>query len=344
MTGDPRRRLPAAVAVLAIAAMAIAARRDGPLDSVSTGLWDGARPAMALAAVVVLVVIATNFAKHRDDGYGLLHRAGTATAVLLTAAAVLTPIGLLLFGRKPEPPRQEPEVSNGPATLSPRSRSGPDLNPGADRGGKSYADWLALALLYLILAAALALLVYVLVRLLSRRWTRQPITRLEFDPLAPELDQLAEAVAAGAEALEYEGDAREAVIACYSAMEMAVAAGGGSRKATDTPEEFLRRVTAAKLIPDDPARRLTELFREARFSRHRIGEDKRDAAREALREISEHLRIRAEELAAATSRAQAAASAVSTVSATSAASVAAAGSSSSNGSAGPAGSPSDGRA
>jgi len=345
MTGEPRRRLPAAVAVLAIAAMAIAARRDGPLDSVSTGVWDGARPAMALAAVVVLVVIATNFAKHRADGYGLLHRAGTATAVLLTVAAVLTPIGLLLFGRKPEPPQDPPEASNGAGTLSPRSRSGRDLHPGAHaRGGKSYADLLALVLLYLILAAALALLIYVLVKLLSRRWTQQPIARLEFDPLAPELDQLAEAVAAGAEALEYEGDAREAVIACYSAMELAVTAGGGSRKATDTPEEFLRRVTAAKLIPDDPARRLTDLFREARFSRHRIGEEKRDAAREALREISEHLRLRAEELAAATARARAAASAAS------ASAPVTAGSSSSNGSAGPAGStgsagsPSGGRA
>ena len=299
MTGDPKRWLPAAVAVLAIAAMAVAARRDGPLDSVSTGLWDNARPAMALAAVVLLGVIATNFAKHRDDGYSVLHRAGTATAVLLTAAAVLTPIGLLLFGRKPGPPRQPPEADNGAGTLSVRSISGPSPHPGVHRGGKSYADWLALAFLYLILAAALALLIYVLARLLSHRWSRQPIARVEFDPLAPELDQLAEAVAAGAEALEYEGDAREAVIACYSAMEVAVTAGGGSRQATDTPEEFLRRVTAAKLIPEGPARRLTELFREARFSSHRIGEEKRDAAREALREISEHLRVRAEELAAA---------------------------------------------
>ena len=130
MTGDPRRWLPAAVAVLAIAAMAVAARRDGPLDSgVSTGLWDGARPAMALAAVVLLVVIATNFAKHRDDGYGVLHRAGTATAVLLTAAAVLTPIGLLLFGRKPEPPPQQPEVSNGPAT----PKHPVEVRPGPER-------------------------------------------------------------------------------------------------------------------------------------------------------------------------------------------------------------------
>jgi hypothetical protein len=189
------------------------------------------------------------------------------------------------------------------------SRSDPRPKEASGHAGKSYADSIALVLLYLILAAVLALLVYVLIKLLARRWfTRQPIALIEFDPLAPELEQLAEAVAAGAEALEYEGDAREAVIACYSAMELAVSAGGGSRRATDTPEEFLRRVTAANLIPKGPARELTDLFREARFSRHRIAEEKRDAAREALRAISEHLRTRAEELAAATARAQAAAS------------------------------------
>jgi hypothetical protein len=336
MTGDPRRWLPAAAAVLAIAAMAVAARRDGPLNSVSTGLWDGARPAMALAAVVLLGVIAANFAKHRDDGYGVLHRAGTATAVLLTAAAVLTPIGLLLFGRKPEPP-QQPEGSPTPQTPRTRPRSGQELDAGSQRGGKSFAGWIGQALLYLILAAALALLIYVLVKLLSRRWSRPSVTLLRFDALAPELDQLAEAVAAGAEALEYDGDAREAVIACYSAMESAVTAGGTRRQATDTPEEFLRRVTLAKLIPDEPARRLTDLFREARFSSHRISEEKRDAAREALREISEYLRIRAEESAAATARSQAAAAVAS------AASVAGGGSPGSNGSAGPAGSPSGGR-
>ena len=303
MTGEPRRLLPAAVAVVAIAAMAVAARRDGPLDGgVGTGLWEGARPAVALAAVVLLVVVATSFAKHRDDGYGVLHRAGTATAVLLTLAAVLTPIGLLFFGRKARP-AVPPPVSNEGGTPRFTPRPGPHVK-GADPGGKSYADWLALGLLFLILAAALGLVVYVLIRLLARRWfPRQAVPLIDFDPLPPEFEQLAEAVAAGTEALEYEGDAREAVIACYSAMELAVSAGGGTRRATDTPEEFLRRVTSANLIPEDPARELTDLFREARFSRHPIPEENRDAAREALRAISEHLRTRAEELAAATASA-----------------------------------------
>jgi hypothetical protein len=309
MTGNPRRWLPAAVVILAVAAMAAASRHDGPLNpGVGSGLWEGARPAVALAAVVVLVVVATNFTKHRDDGYGVLRRAGTATAVLLTVAAVLTPIGLLFLGRKPQPPPAQqvaPDTSNGPPRF--RSQSGENFRTGSGHGDKPIADWIVRGVLFLIMAAAFALIVYVLVRLLPRRWFKQPVPMIDFEPLAPELEQLAEAVAAGTEALEYAGDAREAVIACYSAMELAVSAGGGLRRATDTPEEFLRRVTAAKLIPEDPARRLTDLFREARFSHHPIAESQRDAARAALHAISEHLRERAQALAAENARAKAAA-------------------------------------
>ncbi|MEY9860972.1 hypothetical protein ABH935_006610 [Catenulispora sp. GAS73] len=307
--GRPRRWLPAAVVVLAVAAMAVAARHDGPLNpGVGTGLWEGARPAMALGAVIVLVVVATNFAKHRDDGYGVLHRAGTATAVLLAAAAVLTPIGLVFLGRKPQLPPPYPVAPNpsGSRTRTPKIDPGVTLKPATGRPGASIAAWIVDTVLILIIAAAVALVAFMLIRLLSRRWLSKPVETIDFESLVPELEQLAEAVAAGAEALEYEGDAREAVIACYSAMELAVSAGGGLRRATDTPEEFLRRVTGAQLIPEEPARNLTDLFREARFSHHPIAESQRDAAREALRTISEHLRVRAESLEAARAQAKAA--------------------------------------
>ncbi|MEZ0114825.1 hypothetical protein ABH920_008860 [Catenulispora sp. EB89] len=313
MTGNPRRWLPAAVVVLAVAAMAVASRPDGPLNpGVGSGLWEGARPAMALGAVIVLVIVATNFAKHRDDGYGVLHRAGTATAVLLAAAAILTPIGLVFLGRKPQPPPPNPNAPNSASgTRTPKIDPGVTLKPATGRPGAPIAAWIVQTVLVLVVAAAVALVAYVLFRLLWRRWAIKPVATVDFEPLAPELEQLAEAVAAGTEALEYEGDAREAVIACYSAMELAVSAGGGLRRATDTPEEFLRRVTAAQLIPEAPARDLTDLFREARFSHHPIAESHRDAAREALRAISEHLRERAEALEAANERIRAAAAAAS---------------------------------
>ncbi|WP_194925180.1 DUF4129 domain-containing protein [Catenulispora pinisilvae] len=305
MTGNPRRRLPAAVVVIAVAAMAVAGRRDDGLDAgLGNGPWMAGRPIAAMLAAVALIVIAARFARHRDDGYGVLHRAGTATAVLLYAAAVLTPIGLLFFGRPPGNPIPPPVADGTGGSMNPPPPMTMDGRHGKPHRGLDWADIIVLTVLSLIVATIVVLLVYALIKLLSRiRLNRQPLHLIDFTPLDADLEQLAEAVEAGAEALEYEGDAREAVIACYSAMELAVSAGGAGRRATDTPDEFLRRVTAARLIPEAPAGRLTELFHEARFSRHPIDETQRDEAREALRTVSEHLRAsmaaRAAALAAA---------------------------------------------
>jgi hypothetical protein len=305
MTGNHRRWLPTAVVVLAVAALSVAARRTGGLDNgVADGLWWNVRPVAALMSVVVLVMVATTFAKHRDDGYGPLRRASTATALILVAAAVLTPIGLLFFGRQPapdlppspfEPDPASPSISSGTGTRI-RNIKEPTAGPGT-----SVPDWASRAVLSLVLLAAVALIGYVVYRLVAQRWfSRAALPTFEFEDLVDaDLEQLAEAVAAGSRALAYQGEAREAVIACYAAMEDALSAAGSGRRATDTPEDFLRRVTGAQLIPAGPARRLTDLFREARFSRHRIAESKRDEARAALDAIAEHLRARAAEAEAA---------------------------------------------
>lgn len=299
MTGNDRRWVPAAIVVLAVAALGVAARRDGGLDAgIATGGAKDLRPLAAVLAVLVLVVVAVSFARHRDDGFGPLHRAGTATALLLVAAAVLTPIGVMFLGQKNNPDHP-PDPAGGPVQTGERTIR---VTASTQRTGKpgthsSAADIFGGAVLTLVLLATIVLIVLGLYRLLSgRRIGRLAVPVLDFDELADgDLEQLAEAVAAGSEALAYQGDAREAVIACYAAMEDALSADGNGRHETDTPEDFLRRVTGAHLIPAEPARRLTELFREARFSRHPIEEDKREQARDALAAISEHLRARAAE-------------------------------------------------
>ncbi|GAA1994765.1 hypothetical protein GCM10009838_68990 [Catenulispora subtropica] len=291
--------MPAAVVVLAVAALSLAARRTGGLDNgVADGLWRNLRPAGALVSVLGLVVVAAAFAKHRDDGFGPLRRAGTATALLLVAAAVATPIGLLFFGRQPpQPPPQDPfQQDPTGSTMSSASQSQTrHVKHASPLRGLSLSEWVARSLLILVLAAAVGLIAYAVYRLVRQRWfPRAALPVLEFDDLVDaDLEQLADAVAAGSQALAYRGDAREAVIACYAAMEDALGADGNGRHAADTPEDFLRRVTGAQLIPAGPARRLTDLFREARFSGHSIGEPERDGAREALDAISEHLRARA---------------------------------------------------
>ncbi|MFL6116085.1 MAG: DUF4129 domain-containing protein [Catenulispora sp.] len=313
MTGNSRRWLPTVIVVLAVAAMGVAARRDSGLDAgPADGLWKNVRPPAAILAAIALVVVVARFAKHRDDGYGLLRRAGTATAWLLAAAAVLTPIGLLFFGRQSSPkplPRDYQQVSRSSRITSEK----PDRPVVSGHGAKgaSFPDYIVRTTLFLVLGAAIALIVYGVIRLLRQLWfSRAGVPAADFDALDQDVEQLTEAIAAGSRALADEGDAREAVIACYAAMENALSAQGNGRRAADTPEEFLRRVTGARLIPAEPAERLTDLFREARFSRHPIDEAKREQARQALDVIAEHLRARAAEaLAAAQARVSAAAAA-----------------------------------
>jgi hypothetical protein len=125
-----------------------------------------------------------------------------------------------------------------------------------------------------LLFGAIAVLVLVIGLLALVRAVRRPKLSFGLDTATlealDEAEELAEAVEAGSQALEYRGDAREAVIACYAAMEQAVHEFGFARPLADTPEDLLRRATEKGLVPDGPAARLTELFREARFSRHAI--------------------------------------------------------------------------
>ncbi|GAA2059413.1 hypothetical protein GCM10009839_82200 [Catenulispora yoronensis] len=300
MTGNTRRWLPTAIVVVAVAGLGVASRRVGGLDSgPAAGAGKDLRPLVALGAAVALAAVAISFAKHRDNGFGPLHRAGTATALLLATTAVMTPVGLFFFGRVAGPPAAPTIADLTPATSTPSMsrKAGLDQHHVPPHKDSRWQDLIAQAVVLLIVAAVLALVGYFLFQLLRRlRMPQGPLLVMEFDELdEAALEQLAEAVAAGSRALAYQGDAREAVIACYAAMEDALSAEGNGRREADTPEDFLARITGRHLIPDGPARLLTDLFREARFSRHPIDEGKREQARTALTAIADHLRVRAAE-------------------------------------------------
>ncbi len=69
-------------------------------------------------------------------------------------------------------------------------------------------------------------------------------------------------------------------------MEAALARRWTPRQAADTPAEYLDRVATAGVVPVSPASRLTEVFREARFSLHPMGQTQRRVAEQALRELA----------------------------------------------------------
>jgi hypothetical protein len=94
---------------------------------------------------------------------------------------------------------------------------------------------------------------------------------------------------AGLEDLHNIDDPRAAVIACYSRMETVVELAGVEHKQSDTPFELLGRLLQQRQVSEASARRLTELFEEAKFSIRPIDEPMRQEALTALTRVREEL-------------------------------------------------------
>ncbi len=86
------------------------------------------------------------------------------------------------------------------------------------------------------------------------------------------------------------GPVDDAIIRCWMQLETAAGAAGVGPDASDTPEEAVGRMLGAGGVRAEPLRRLADLYREARFSRHRMTETDVDAARAALTGILDDLR------------------------------------------------------
>jgi hypothetical protein len=84
---------------------------------------------------------------------------------------------------------------------------------------------------------------------------------------------------------------REAIIACYAAMESALAeAPGAAPLESDTPSEVLSRAVQHHALHANSATELVDLFAEARFSPHVMTEEHRLAAERVLRRVLVELR------------------------------------------------------
>ncbi|MCH9669755.1 MAG: DUF4129 domain-containing protein [Actinomycetia bacterium] len=85
-------------------------------------------------------------------------------------------------------------------------------------------------------------------------------------------------------------DPREAIIACYAAMERELGKSPGTTpQDSDTPAEVLARAVELRALRADSAAELVELFEEARFSSHVMNEDHRADAVRALRVVQREL-------------------------------------------------------
>jgi len=178
-----------------------------------------------------------------------------------------------------------PEHQSGPAAPRPPSRPA-----GADQH----------VILYLVAStAALALLIIVatVVARARRRRDYPPATELpdnDVGVVAPASGSESLALAAErglAEVGDLSREPREAIIACYAAMETALAgAPGAAPQESDTPSEVLARAVEHDAIHAGSATELVALFAEARFSTHVMNEGHREVAERALRLVLDEVR------------------------------------------------------
>ncbi len=148
----------------------------------------------------------------------------------------------------------------------------------------------------LLLAATIALVVlsFAATILGRRRGEQSPPQPADDErPVSPPAGgaDLAKATELGlAEIGDLRRDPREAIIACYAAMERQLEKSPSTvPQASDTPSEVLARAVARRVLQADSATELVDLFEEARFSPHVMNEDHRAGAVRALRTVQRDL-------------------------------------------------------
>lgn len=280
----------AAGTVAVLAAVALALRPAHDLLRSGTGpLGHSGPPTIALVAVwTAAAVLVARRLRHRigADQDGLPpreERLRVALLPLLLAGPVaLGALALKLHHFGDEPAGPPPALPSAPGGAGP---SAPPEPPSGDASGPGSLQPLVIALVVLAVLA-LVLVTVVVVRRLRRLRLTVPAQAGPEAPQDDEREVLLSAVRSGRRALADGADARAAVIACYAAMEEALAASGVDRRASDSPADLLARATRAGRTPGPAAPALTALFREARYSSHPMDDSRRDAAAAALEEIA----------------------------------------------------------
>jgi len=161
--------------------------------------------------------------------------------------------------------------------------SGPHAKPGSSPGPVAtthgHLSWVAGIATIALLAAAAAAVWF------ASRTTAQP-DRIRLD----RAEELSAALDESLADLRAEPDPRRAIIAAYARMERALAAAGLPRRPAEAPLEYLERALVDLRATASSARRLTDLFRIAKFSDHPLDAQAKDDAIGALEAIRDELR------------------------------------------------------
>jgi hypothetical protein len=200
-------------------------------------------------------------------------------------------IALLLSRLVPPQVVGQPPPATGTSDAARNDGPAPPPQPAPPRAGGNVLGYFAATTVTLIVLIAAGTIVA------SRRQRRVAKPYLIADhgskpPAAAGPETLARAAELGlAEIGDLSREPREAIIACYAAMESALAnAPGAVPQDSDTPSEVLARAVEHHALGADNATQLVDLFAEARFSPHVMNEGHREIAVRVLRLVLEELR------------------------------------------------------
>lgn len=217
---------------------------------------------------------------------------GIAAGLVLVLAA----LGLVMLGSRSDATRfTAPTVAtSAPAvTATPTADTSSTAGQGQNAVPQSSAfKGFALFIFVLVLLLVAAFVLLLVPQVGGRpfwRWHRRAGFRPESDePAEKSTRALAEAVDRGLREVDL-GGVGDAIVACWLRLERAAAEAGTARRAAETAGELTARVLAAHRVTPATLRRLADLYREARFSGHTLGEPERDQARQALEQVRREL-------------------------------------------------------
>lgn len=213
-----------------------------------------------------------------------------AAGVIVVLAVLLTAVGDPVSLMTPRPSASAPVAP----VVPPRPVTTPTRTQQVATGtGEPLGPLSPFVGLIVQIVAVLVILVVlgVVIGLLRSVWRRpQFVSRQAADFVAPEVPESLISTAEDRLALLAEGEPRNAIVAAWLSLETAAAAAGLPRDPSETSTEYTTRVLRSWDIDPRPLADLAALYREARFSRHPLGEDHRGQAVRDLTTVQDDLR------------------------------------------------------
>lgn len=306
-----RRTVARTAAVLALTLLTVVALRGYLPDHSGDPPPDESRPAgpgslvavtalLAVSIVVIAIAVLTQASQRSarpSPGPGLRPSRKLGFSLrrpLLIAAAALAVWALLIlllmrWGTPvviEDPPQADPPAGAGAGATDPGTTPTRPETPDDQGGGGAFAALAGTAIALFVLA--------IVATFASRRRvpeTLSPPGAAPAEQARAEVPDLARAAELGlAEMDDPRRDPRQAIIACYLAMERELEKSPGTTpRESDTPTEVLARAIETRALAADSATELVELFEEARFSSHVMGEGHRADAVRALQQVQRQL-------------------------------------------------------